>query len=114
MNKFKLILAIFSIIAGVVGFYYLRDSAMVIRVLVFLLGFLLAITIAWFTNQGKQFYVFSRESIDEARRVVWPNRKETIQTAGVVFAFVVAMAIFLWLVDAGLMAIVRHVMDQEG
>lgn len=114
MNKFKLILAIFSIIAGVVGFYYLRDSAMVIRVLVFLLGFLLAITIAWFTNQGKQFYVFSRESTDEARRVVWPNRKETIQTAGVVFAFVVAMAIFLWLVDAGLMAIVRHVMDQEG
>jgi preprotein translocase subunit SecE len=32
----------------------------------------------------------------------------------VVFAFVMAMAVFLWLVDAGLMTIVRLVMDQEG
>ncbi len=114
MNKFKLILAIFSIVAGIVGFYYLRDSAMVIRVLVLLFGMLLAIIIAWFTNQGKQFYGFSKESIEETRKVVWPKRKETLQTAGVVFAFVMAMAIFLWLVDAGLMAIVRYVMDQEG
>lgn len=114
MNKFKLVLAIISIMAGVVGFYYLRDSAMVIRVLLLLLGIIFAITIAWFTDQGKQFYTFSRESIEEAKKVVWPNRKETMQTAGVVFAFVVAMAIFLWLVDSGLMAIVRHVMDQEG
>ncbi|SDH99417.1 preprotein translocase subunit SecE [Nitrosomonas sp. Nm132] len=114
MNKFKLVLAILSIVAGVVGFYYLRDSAMVIRLLLLLLGLFLAITIAWFTDQGKQFYVFSRESIEETRKVVWPSRKETIQTAGVVFAFVVAMAVFLWLVDTGLMAVVRHVMDQEG
>jgi preprotein translocase subunit SecE len=114
VNKFKLVLAILSIVAGVVGFYYLRDSAMVIRLLLLLFGLFLAITIAWFTDQGKQFYVFSRESIEETRKVVWPSRKETIQTAGVVFAFVVAMAVFLWLVDTGLMAVVRHVMDQEG
>lgn len=114
MNKFKLVLAILSIVAGFVGFYYLRDSAMVIRVLLLLFSLLAAIAIAWFTDQGKQFYAFSRESIEETRKVVWPSRKETMQTAGVVFAFVVAMAIFLWLVDAGLMSIVRYVMDQEG
>ncbi len=113
MNKFKLVLAILSVIAGVVGFYYLRDSAMVIRVLLLLLGIVLGITIAWFTNQGKQFYAFSRESIEETKKVIWPSRKETMQTAGVVFAFVVAMAVFLWLVDTGLMTIVRYVMDQE-
>ncbi|CAE6508205.1 Protein translocase subunit SecE [Nitrosomonas nitrosa] len=114
MNKIKLILAVLSVMAGVVGFYYLRDSATVIRVLVLLLSIVLAIVIAWYTNQGRQFYVFSKESVEETRKVVWPNRKETMQTAAVVFAFVVAMAIFLWLVDAGLMAIVRYVMDQEG
>ena len=114
MNKFKLTLAILSIIAVVVGFYYLRDSAMVIRVLLLLLGIILGITIAWFTDQGKQFYAFSRESIEETKKVIWPGRKETMQTAGVVFAFVVAMAAFLWLVDTGLMAIIRFVMDQEG
>ena len=114
MNKIKLILAVLSVMAGVVGFYYLRDSATVIRVLVLLLSIVLAIVIAWYTDQGRQFYVFSKESVEETRKVVWPNRKETLQTAAVVFAFVVAMAIFLWLVDAGLMAIVRYVMDQEG
>ena len=87
---------------------------MVIRLLLLLFGLLAAITIAWFTDQGKQFHAFSRESIEETRKVVWPNRKETMQTAGVVFAFVVAMAIFLWLIDAALMSIVRYVMDQEG
>jgi preprotein translocase subunit SecE len=30
---------------------------------------------------------------------VWPTRKETIQTTGIVFLFVVVMAIFLFLVD---------------
>jgi preprotein translocase subunit SecE len=114
VNKIKLILAVLSVMAGVVGFYYLRDSATVIRVLVLLLSIVLAIVIAWYTDQGRQFYVFSKESVEETRKVVWPNRKETMQTAAVVFAFVVAMAIFLWLVDAGLMAIVRYVMDQEG
>lgn len=113
MNKFKLVLAILSIIAGVVGFYYMRDSAMVVRVLLLLLGLSLAITIAWFTSQGKRLYGFTRESVEETKKVVWPGRKETMQTAGVVFAFVVAMAVFLWLVDTGLMAIVRYVMDQE-
>jgi preprotein translocase subunit SecE len=31
--------------------------------------------------------------------VVWPTRAETIQMTGIVFAFVIVMAIFLWLVD---------------
>ena len=34
--------------------------------------------------------------------MVWPTRKETLQTAGAVFAFVVVMAVFLWIVDKAL------------
>jgi preprotein translocase subunit SecE len=30
---------------------------------------------------------------------VWPTRKESLQTAGIVFAFVVVMALFLWVSD---------------
>ena len=40
-----------------------------------------------------------RESLVEAKKVVWPTRKETLQTTGVVFAFVVVMAVFLWVSD---------------
>lgn len=33
--------------------------------------------------------------------------------AGVVCAFVIAMALFLWVVDSGLMAVVRYAVGQE-
>jgi preprotein translocase subunit SecE len=42
------------------------------------------------------------DSIVEAKKVVWPARKETVQITGVVVAFVLVMAIFLWIVDLGL------------
>ena len=45
---------------------------------------------------------FAKDASVEARRVVWPTRKETTQVTLTVFAFVVVMAIFLWLVDKGL------------
>ena len=113
MNKIKLGLAFLFIAAGIAGFIYMRDSAMVVRVLSVLLGFVLAIGTAWFTTQGKEFYVFCGEAVDETKKVVWPTRKETLQTSGVVFAFVVTMALFLWLVDAALMSSVKLLMGRE-
>ncbi|MDE2366644.1 MAG: preprotein translocase subunit SecE [Betaproteobacteria bacterium] len=114
MDKIKLVFALLLLVAGIAGFYYLRDGAMVIRVISVLAGIALAVVVMWFTPQGKQFYAFSRESSEETRRVVWPSRKETMQTTGVVFAFVLVMAIFLWMVDAGLMLAVQYLMGQEG
>ena len=106
--------ALLLLVAGIAGFYYLRDSAMVLRVIAVLAGIVLAVVVVWFTPQGKQFYAFSRESSEETRRVVWPSRKETMQTTGIVFAFVLVMAIFLWMVDAGLLLAVKYLMGQEG
>ncbi|MBK7352576.1 MAG: preprotein translocase subunit SecE [Nitrosomonas sp.] len=114
MNNFKLGLAILSVIGGVVAFYFLKDSATVVRLLGLLTGLIISIVVALSTNQGKQFYAFSKDSIEEAKKVVWPNKKETFQTAGAVFAFVSVMAMFLWLVDAGLMILVKYALDQEG
>lgn len=106
--------ALLLLIAGIAGFYYLRESAMVLRVISVLSGIVLAVVVVWFTSPGKQFYAFARESSDETRKVVWPSRKETLQTTGIVFAFVLVMAIFLWMVDAGLLLAVRYLMGQEG
>lgn len=114
MDKIKLGFALLLLVAGVAGFYYLRDSAMVIRVISVLGGLVLAIVVGSFTTQGKQFYTFSRESWDETKKVVWPNRKETVQTTAVVFAFVLVMAMFLWMIDAGLLLGVKYLMGQEG
>ena len=113
MNKLKLGLVFVFIVAGVVGFTYLSESAMVVRVLSILIGILLAAIIARFTTQGQEFYVFCKESSEETKKVVWPSRKETLQTSGVVFAFVIAMALFLWLIDAALMSLVKLMMNQD-
>ncbi|TMH05974.1 MAG: preprotein translocase subunit SecE, partial [Betaproteobacteria bacterium] len=43
----------------------------------------------------------------EAAKVSWPTRKETIQTTAIVFAFAVVMAIFLFAVDTSLAWLVK-------
>jgi preprotein translocase subunit SecE len=114
VDKIKLGFSLLLLISGIAGFYYLRESAMVIRVISVLAGIVLAAVVVWFTTQGKQFYAFSRESSEETRKVVWPTRKETMQTTGIVFGFVLVMALFLWMVDAGLLMAVKYLMGQEG
>jgi len=114
VNKLKLGLVYLFILTGVVGFTYFDESPMVVRVLSVIVGVALAAFVARYTLQGQNFYAFCRESSQETRKVVWPTRKETLQTSGLVFAFVVAMALFLWLIDAALMSIVRLTMGQDG
>jgi preprotein translocase subunit SecE len=109
-DKLKLSFAALLLVAGIAGYYLLADQAAVLRVVSVLAGVLAAVAVARFTAPGKQFYAFSQESFAEARKVVWPTRKETIQTTGVVFLLVVVMAILLWMVDASLLLIVQKVM----
>ena len=114
MNKLKLGLVYLFILTGIVGFTYLSESPMVVRILSVLVGLALAAFVARYTTQGQDFYAFCRESSKKTKKVVWPTRKETLQSSGMVFAFVVVMALFLWLVDAALMSIVRLTMGQDG
>jgi preprotein translocase subunit SecE len=54
----------------------------------------------FFTSEaGKQLIAFGRDAVKETRKVVWPARKEAMQMTGYVFAFVVVMALFLFLTD---------------
>ena len=114
MDKVKFGIAALLATTGFLGFYWLQDNPMVVRVIALLLGFILAGLIILSTTQGKRLFSFFKDSRDEVKKVVWPNKKETLQTSGVVCAFVITMAFFLWAVDSGLMAIVRLVMGQEG
>lgn len=101
-DRVKLILAILVVVAGVVGFYLLRDQALIFRVLSVIGGLVLGGLIARTSTQGRRLLAFLRESWQETRRVVWPTKKETWSVTLYVFLFVVVMAIFLWLVDSGL------------
>jgi preprotein translocase subunit SecE len=112
-DKIKLLVALLLVVAGVVGFYALQESAAVLRLLSVLLGVLLAVGVFWTTASGKQFFGFTKESVAEAKRVVWPTKKETMQTTGVVILFAVVMALFLWGVDAILLSLVNLMMGRS-
>ncbi|WP_323002432.1 preprotein translocase subunit SecE [Denitromonas sp.] len=101
-DKLKFVLALLLVAAGIAGFYLLSEQVLVLRVLAVLAGVGAAVAVAWFTEAGQRFAVFVRETVVESKKVVWPSRKETVQMTGVVFAFVVAMALFLWLTDKSL------------
>jgi len=107
MDKLKIGLAVACVIAGVWGYYYFAESAQVLRVLMVMGGLIAAGAVAWLSAPGKEFFAFAQEAWQEAGRVSWPTRKETIQTTMIVFAFVAIMAMFLFAVDTTLAWIVK-------
>ena len=102
VDKVKLVAAVVLVGVGIWAYYWLADSPLVLRVLAVIAGLLAAAAVAWWSEPGKQFAGFARESTEEVKKVVWPTRKETMQTTAAVFAFVVVMAIFLWMTDKAL------------
>jgi preprotein translocase subunit SecE len=98
----KLVIAGALVAAGIAGYYLLSEQALVLRVLAVIGGTVAGAAVARFTAPGKTVAAFARESIVEVKKVVWPTRKETIQTTAAVFAFVVVMAVFLWVSDKAL------------
>jgi len=101
-DKIKLLIAFLLVAAGIAGYYYLSDSAAVLQWISVLVSVMLASGVALSSEPGKVFFAFGKDSVAEAKRVVWPTRKETMQTTGAVFAFVVVMALFLYLTDKSL------------
>ena len=113
-DKIKLILAGLIVLAGMVGYYYLSTGPLVVRLLALLAGVALGGVVAWTSEPGKRFFAYTQDAIAETKKVVWPSRKETVQTTGVVVAFVIVMALFLWVVDASLVWLVKALVGREG
>ncbi|MDX8380474.1 MAG: preprotein translocase subunit SecE [Gallionella sp.] len=111
-DKIKLLFAVLLVAAGIAGYYYLQDSPSVLRVISVLVGMFLAAGVAYTSESGRRFLAFGRDSVAESKRVVWPSRKETIQTTGIVILFAITMALFLWMVDASLMMLVNKLMGR--
>jgi preprotein translocase subunit SecE len=98
-DKAKLVLAGAAVVAGVVGFYALAGQATLIRAAALVGGLALAIAFAWTSYHGRVFIGLASESVKETKKVVWPSRREAMQITGVVFGFVLVMALFLWGTD---------------
>lgn len=98
-DKAKLGGAVVLLAAALVAYYALSKQGPIAQWAALLV--LLAASVgAFFTSEsGKSLIAYGRDSAREVRKVVWPTHKEARQMTAYVFAFVVVMALFLWLTD---------------
>ena len=101
-DKAKLGLAVALVLASLVGFYLLTKQGQVAQWGALIAGLVAAVVVFLTSEVGKQFVAFGRDSWREVKKVVWPSRKEAVQMTAYVFAFVVVMALFLWMTDKAL------------
>ncbi|MDP9125937.1 MAG: preprotein translocase subunit SecE [Pseudomonadota bacterium] len=98
-DKARLAVAGLLVVAAVVAFYYLARQDLWMRVAALIVLMAAAVATFFTSEPGKQLIAYGRDSYKEVRKVVWPSRKEALQMTGYVFAFVIVMALFLFLTD---------------
>ena len=109
LDIIKLLIAAAVIIGGLYSYYYYEfEISLPLRVLMVLGGTGAGIAIAMTSSQGRQLWAFIQGSRVEIRKVVWPTKQETTQTAIAVFVFTLIMAVFFWLLDSGLLWMTRQ------
>ena len=109
LDIIKLLLAAAALLGGLYGYYYYENTiSLPLRVLMVLGGTGLGIAIAMSSTQGQRLWHFIQGSRVEIRKVVWPTRQETTQTAIAVFVFTLILALFFWALDSGLLWITRR------
>ena len=113
-DKAKLAASILLVLGGVVAYYVLAAQPAWQRWLSVAGGLALAIVVFIWSQYGRDFWQFVRDSRIELRKIVWPNRQETLMTTLVVFVFVIGAGLFFWLLDLGLAWVTRALSGQGG
>jgi len=109
LDIIKLLLAAAALVGGLYAYYYYEaELAQAVRVLMVLGGTIAGIGIAMTSVQGNRLWHFIQGSRVEIRKVVWPTKQETTQTAIAVFVFTMVMMLFFWALDSGLLALTQY------
>ena len=108
LDVLKLLIAAALLVGGVFGYYWYLEWMLWVRVLLVLGGLAACIGVAATSTQGQRIWAFIQGSRIEIRKVVWPTKQETTQTAIAVFIFTLVMALFFWALDSGLLWLTRR------
>jgi preprotein translocase subunit SecE len=114
LDTIKLLLAAGLLVGGLYSYYYFLEVALPLRVLMVLGGTAAGITTAMTSVQGQRLWAFIQGARIELRKVVWPTRQETTQTAIAVFVFTLIMALFFWVLDSFLLWLTRSLVGSAG
>ncbi len=74
-----------------------------LKALVWLVWLVVSLSLAFFTDKGKQIVAFANDAITELKKVIWPTRQETVQTTSIVMLMVGLTGFGLWGVDSMMM-----------
>ena len=86
-------------VAGVAAFYTMEDVSELLRVGLLIVSILLAGGVALTSGPGQQAWSFAKGARGEFRKIVWPTRKDTVQSTLIVIIMVILIGLFLWLLD---------------
>ncbi len=107
LDTIKLLMAAGLLIGGVYGYHTYIEWSLPLRVLLVLGGLIFGGGVAMTSAQGQRLWAFIQGSRIEIRKVIWPTKQETTQTALAVFVFTLILAIFFWGLDSFLLWLTR-------
>jgi preprotein translocase subunit SecE len=113
-DKAKLAAAILLVLGGIVAYYALGAQPSWMRWLAVVGGLVLAIGAFAWSRHGESLWQFVLDSRIELRKIVWPNKNETLMTTVVVFGFVIVAGLFFWVLDLVLAWATRALTGQGG
>jgi preprotein translocase subunit SecE len=105
--------SILAVLVGIGAFYWFDEQALPIRIALVVAGLGVGAGLVWLSWYGREFWQFALAARVELRKVVWPDREETIKTTYVVFIFAVLMGVFFWGLDWVLTWITRLMTGQS-
>jgi preprotein translocase subunit SecE len=109
-----LILSIVAILSGIGAFYWYDEQALPFRIGMVVAGLAAGAGLLWLSSYGREFVQFAQAARVELRKVVWPDRQETIRTTYIVFGFAILMGVFFFVLDWVLTWMTRLLGGQTG
>jgi preprotein translocase subunit SecE len=100
LDSLKWLFVAFLVVGGIFGNYYFGAQPILYRAIALVVIAGVAGFLALNTAKGSVFFGLLKGAKVEARRVVWPTKQECNQTSLVVVAFILIMALILWLLDS--------------
>ncbi|CEN32073.1 Preprotein translocase subunit secE [Candidatus Westeberhardia cardiocondylae] len=79
------------------------------KILFFTLFFVIISIIMLKTKKGRDSFMFFRKSCYEIRKIIWPSKKEVLQTTFIVIVATSVISVILWGLDSILVFLVSFI-----